>query len=189
MKKIIGTKHLFNHLFFRSITGLSKSTENKPRDPANFVGWVGEPHPETGRKKLAGLRTTGTMDGYLWFCENFMECVITSQEWKLKSRRQKMSSYLTPTLEAFAILMYTNSYEVWNHHCKSMASTSSNSTGDDMSTLSGASSKVTFKYTGDSKGCRKYRGWNSEGMKFYNNLLDLVEFQRQRTGCTFERDL
>ena len=148
-------------------------------------------NPATGIRDLGGLRDVGTMEAYLWFCENFMECVITSHEWKMKSRKQKMSEYLTPTLEAFAILMYSNSYEVWNQRWKSQASTSSNSSreGDDMSTLSGASSKASFKYTGDSKGCQKYRGWNREGMDFYNQLLDLVEFQRQRAGCSFERVL
>ena len=45
------------------------------------------------------------------------------------------------------------------------------------------------KYTGDSKGCQKYRGGNSEGLELYNNFLDLVDFQRRKPGCTFEKDL
>ena len=79
----------------------------------------------------------------------------------------KMSKYMTTTLEDFAILLYCNSYDVWNHRWKSEASTNSNSSGevDDMSTLSGATSKASFKYTGDQKGAKNtevgiVKDWN-----------------------------
>ena len=99
---------------------------------------------------------------------------------------------MTTTLEAFAVLVYCNSYEVWNERCKQGegSSTSSSARGvDELSTLSGGSIKTAFKYTGDSRGCQKYRGWSSEGLTFYNDLLDLVEEQRNRPGCTFEEVL
>jgi hypothetical protein len=68
------------------------------------------------------------------------------------------------------------------------ASTSSGSEeNDDVSTLSGATPK--FRFTGDWKGARKYEGWNGAGVEFYNELLSLVEQQRDHPGCTFECDL
>jgi hypothetical protein len=128
---------------------------------------------------------------YQWFCENFMECVIPSTDWKLKSRKKKLSQYVTKTLEAFAVVVYTNSFDVWNQRWRveSTASTSGSEESDDVSTLSGATPRCAFRFTGDSKGARKYEGWNSAGMEFYNELLSLVEKQRNHPGCTFERNL
>ena len=160
-----------------------------PMNPGSFIGWCSD--PVTGSRSLGGLREAGTSGSYQWFCENFMECVIPSIDWKLKSRRQKLSNYITPTLEAFGILVYYNSFDVWNQRWKSVDSNSSEGSRevDDLSTLSGATGKCSFRFTGDAKGSRKYEGWNGEGMEFYNQLLGLVEKQRDRRGCTFEMDL
>jgi hypothetical protein len=39
------------------------------------------------------------------------------------------------------------------------------------------------------KGSRKYEGWNSAGVGFYNESLGLVEKQRSNPGCRFEQNL
>jgi hypothetical protein len=118
-----------------------------------------------------------------------MSGVIPSTDWKKKSRKQRLSQYVTTTLEAFAVLVYFNSFDVWNqrYRVETAASTSSVSEESDVSTLSGE--RPRFRFTGDSKGSRKYEGWNCAGVELYNELLDLVEKQRGRPGCTFERDL
>ena len=59
---------------------------------------------------------------------------------------------------------------------------------DGVSTLT-AATKCSFRFTGDLKGSRKYEGWNSAGVGFYNELLGLVEKQRNTPGCPFERKL
>jgi hypothetical protein len=118
-----------------------------------------------------------------------MECVIPSTDWKLKSRKKKLSQYVTSTLEAFAVLLYTNSFDVWNQRWRVDSAASGSDGSDDLSTLSGATPKCAFRFTGDSKGSRKYEGWNSAGMEFYNELLSLVENQRNQPGCTFEHKL
>jgi hypothetical protein len=46
--------------------------------------------------------------------------------------------------------------------------------------------KCAFRFTGDLKGSRKYEGWNSAGVRFYNESLSLVEEQRNTPGCPFE---
>jgi hypothetical protein len=146
-------------------------------------------------QSLQGLRDAETAKNYLWFCEHFMECVIPSAEWKLKSRNKKLSQYVTATLEAFAVLMYYNSFPVWNQRWtvdtvdtdSTTASTTDES--DDLSAISGLTPKQGFRFTAESKGSKKFEGWNSEGMECYNDLLGLVEKQRGRTGCTFEYDL
>ncbi len=120
-----------------------------------------------------------------------MECVIPSSDWKQKSRKKKLSQYVASTLEAFAVVVYYNSFDVWNQRWRveTDASMGGSEATDNVSTLSGSTPRCAFRFTADSKGSRKYEGWNVAGVEFYNELLDLVEKQRYRPGCTFERDL
>jgi hypothetical protein len=168
-----------------------KKQNKKPMKPEKFI------LKATPTQPIRGLRETETANNYLWFCEHFMECVISSADWKLKSRNKRLSEYVTYSLEAFAVLMYYNAFPVWNQRwtvdtVNSVGTTSTTVEGsddDDISTLSGVTPKKGFMFTGESKGARKYEGWNNEGMVFYNDLLALVEKQRGHPGCTFEHDL
>jgi hypothetical protein len=146
-------------------------------------------------QSLRGLRDAETAENYLWFCEHFMECVIPSAEWKLKSRNKKLSQYVTAPLEAFAVLMYYNSFPVWNQHWTvdtvdtDITTASTTDESDDLSAISGLTSKKGFRFTAESKGSKQFEGWNSDGMECYNDLLRLVEKQRGHTCCTFDYDL
>jgi hypothetical protein len=93
-------------------------------------------------------------------------------------------------LEAFAIVVYYNAFDAWNQRwsVEPTADTAGNEGNDDVSTLT-AATKCAFRFTGDWKGSRKYEGWNSAGVGFYNELLSLVENQRNNHGCPFERNL
>jgi hypothetical protein len=124
---------------------------------------------------VGGLRETAAAENYQWLCENFMECAIPSAEWKVQSRRKKLSEYVTTTLEAFAIVVYYNAFDVWNQQwcVEPAADIAGNEGADDISTLT-AATKCAFRFTGDLKGSRKYEGWNSAGVGFYNELLSLV---------------
>ena len=51
------------------------------------------------------------------------------------------------------------------------------------------SSKIPYRFTGDAKGSRKYEGWNTKGMTFFNDLLVLIKKERNCPGCVFERNL
>ena len=148
---------------------------------------------EYGTSSVRGLRDT-TDQSYEWFCEHFMQCVIPSTEWKLFARRKKLSEYVTPTLEAFAILIYKNAYHKWNEEFtledqRSLENGGVSDVGDGLSSLTSSRSARGFLFTGDSKGSRKYEGWSPEGMKFYNDVLNLIVDQRGQTGCPFERNL
>jgi hypothetical protein len=101
-----------------------------------------------------------------------------------------MSEYVTITLKAFAIVFYYNGFDVWNQRwsVEPTDDTTRNEASDDVSTLTLAT-KCSFRFTGDSKGSRKYEGWNSAGVGFYNELLSLLDIQRNNPGCPFERNL
>jgi hypothetical protein len=46
--------------------------------------------------------------------KNFTEFAIPSPEWKLQLRKKNLPEYVTTKLEAFAIVVYYNSFDVWN---------------------------------------------------------------------------
>jgi hypothetical protein len=136
-----------------------------------------------------------TDQSYEWFCEHFMKCVIPTTKWKLLARKQRMSEYITPTLEALALLVYKNAFDKWNEEFLSKDNRSETSNGvhdsaDGLSSLTGSRATHGFLFTGNSKGSRKYEGWNPAGMRFYNDVLCLIGEQCGRsTGCPFEQYL
>jgi hypothetical protein len=168
-------------------TELVQKEKVVPLKPEEFV-WMevqdagGSSRGETS--SIRGLRDAAD-ENYQWFCEHFMDCVIPSNDWKLQARKNPMSVYVSGTLEAFAVLVYKNGYRKWEQEFP-------NRQEDDeteASSLTTNSNNNRFLYTGDSKGSRKYEGWSAEGMKFYNEVFDLIGQQRRRRGCTFERNL
>jgi hypothetical protein len=88
-----------------------------------------------------------------------MECAIPSVEWKLQSRRKNLSEHVTTTLEAFTIMVYYNSFDVWSQgwSVETSAETAGNEGNDDVSTLT-VGRKCASRFTGDSKGSRKCEG-------------------------------
>lgn len=162
----------------------------RPLHPDKFV-WLevqgNSPSSQGGAATPRGLRDD-TDQNYQWFCEHFIECVIPSSEWKLQARKKLLSVYVSPSLEAFAVLVYKNAFAKWAEEFQ-LSDGSDGDDATDASSLTTSSRSRRFLYTGDSKGSRKYEGWNAEGMNFYNDVLDLITQQRARPGCTFERNL
>jgi hypothetical protein len=144
---------------------------------------AGDDGDDPGGRRMMGLRDAPDQR-YEWFCENFIQCVVPAVEWRVVHRRKLMSEYITPALEAFAILVYKNAFERWNEEYFYQR----NDEASERSSLTGES-VASFLYTAGSKGARKYEGWNSAGMVFYNDILYLIGQQRGRAGMTFDRDL
>jgi hypothetical protein len=94
-------------------------------------------------------------------------------------------------LEAFALLVYKNAFEKWNEEFPSEDDRGAETDGvsdsaDGLSNLTSSRTTCGFLFTGNSKGSRKYEGWNPAGMRFCNDKLCLIGEQRGRTGCIFE---
>ena len=87
-----------------------KKKQKQPLSPGTFVWKATGPGPDT--PAMRGLRETAAAKNYQCLCESFMECAIPSAEWKLQSRRKKLSEYVTTTLDAYAIVVYYNSLDV-----------------------------------------------------------------------------
>jgi hypothetical protein len=160
-------------------TEIVKNTGERPVRPEKLV-WMEERTPSSQdeeRSKARGLREASD--------NSFMDCVIPSCEWKRHARIKLMSDYVSQTLEAFAVLVYSNGFEKWNEEFPV-----SEDEGTEASSLtSGSRGNCRFRYTSDSKGSRKYEGWSPDGMKLYNEVLVLVGNLRRLPDCTFEQRL
>jgi hypothetical protein len=75
------------------------------------VSAVGPSSPGGATAVARGLRDE---KNHQWFCENFMECVIPSAEWKLLARKRVLSECVSTSLEAFAVLVHKNRCAKWN---------------------------------------------------------------------------
>lgn len=174
-----------------SKTGLMvKNQDIRPLNPNKFV-WRGNQNyvqlPRGESAPAGGLRDTPDKSYYEWFCENFLECVIPTKEWKLHAKRRKMLVYVYPGLEAFAVLVYKNSFSKWDEFFGQEIDDQTDASS--LTTGLGAAGGLRFLYTGDSKGSRKYEGWSAEGMKMFNGMFDMIRLQRALPGCSFEQNL
>ena len=108
---------------------------------------------------------------YFNFIEYFIAPVVGKIFYKENRCDRLMSDYISVSDEAFAILIFENNYDTWCDMVKR------NNT---------KLSTVIRKYTngGSSSGknsssTRRYQGWNSEGIKRFNDLFDLVKEDRE----------
>jgi len=107
---------------------------------------------------------------YFKFIEYFIAPVVGKIFYKENRCDRLISDYISVSDEAFAILIFENNYETWCDMVKR------NNT---------KLSPVIQKYTngGSSSGkngsSRRYQGWNSEGIKRFNDLFDLVKADRE----------
>jgi hypothetical protein len=109
----------------------------------------------------------------------------------MEARQKRMSAYVTAPLGAFGVLIYKNGFSrSWNKEVPSNddGSAESNRNSETSSLITGSRGRG-FLFTGDSKGSRRCEGWNTQGMKFYNDVLSLIKAQQGQTGCPFERNL
>ncbi len=143
---------------------LVKKQQKQPLKPEMFLTLS-----RNGSQSMCGLRDASTAENYLWFCEHFMECVIPSTDWKLKSKNKKLSHHVTPFLVAFAALAHCNSFEVWDQRWTvdpvnaGGTTASASDESDDLSAIAGLSPKKGFRFTAGSKGSKNMRDGTERG--------------------------
>lgn len=133
-----------------------------------------------GSERLECLRET---EAYAEFLYMFVKSVVMCADFKENSTHKLLSEYMTPNLEAFAVLTYVNNYEQWVE-----ASVYASMTVDQRAMAGQPNAKR--RYTSKTRGCGKYNGWSAEGIKLYYDLTD--EIIKQRKGpdlATFEEGL
>jgi len=129
---------------------------------------------------------------HMTLLEMFTRLVVTSKIYKEKATVYPLRKYMPPTMEAFLILCYVNSYGFWMKLFEASPAFAEQAAGgiegdDELSTYSGQR-----LFTSDSKGKGKYNGWSPEGMTLHNRISRIIKAQRNDTaalGIEFEQDL
>lgn len=118
---------------------------------------------------IAELLTEQNYEYYKWFCQSFIKCVIGYDKWETNFCKNLLSSYVLPSDEAFAILLFENNYDCWQDMYEK----------NDMKT-----SQVLNKWTnsGNNKGSKgktiKHNGWSIEAYKRFNELFQMITKNR-----------
>lgn len=147
----------------------------------------GDEKERVARWVKEGLRDGNGAEEYKRFLLLFAECFSGggSNQARNNESFKNLSEYMTITVEAFALVLYTNNYWKW---------TKMYWRDEDNSTISGDSEKSHLGgtlFTYDSRGSSKFGGWNSEGYILYNRVFEMLEVQRRdpRSGKRFEDSL
>jgi hypothetical protein len=133
-----------------------------------------------------GLRDGDGVEEYKRFLLLFAECFSGGGSVAARNNEsfKNLGEYMTVTVEAFAIVLYTNNYWKW---------TKMHWRDGEVSTISEDSrrSKEGALFTNEARGSSKYEGWSREGYILYNRVFGVLEVQRRhpRSGKRFEESL
>jgi hypothetical protein len=106
-------------------------------------------------------------DAYCFFLDNILECVAGKKEWKKDKLSCKVSKAVTVSDEAFALLLLSNSWEVFEEYA---TNEKNNNFKRDI--------KAKAKYTSKRGGSRRFEGWTQEGIALYNKLSQRIVADR-----------
>ena len=152
-----------------------QDSEEEGDENDRVVRWVKE-----------GLRDGDGVEEYMWFLLLFAECFSGGGSVAARNNEsfKNLGEYMTVTVEAFAVVLYTNNYWKW---------TKMHWRDGDVSTISEDSrrSKEGALFTNEARGSSKYEGWSREGYILYNRVFEILEVQRRhpRSGKRFEESL
>jgi len=160
----------------------------------NFSDWIsattrkGVSDPTRPEEITAnGLRLD--VKGYTDFADRMIRAVYGKSRYSSSSGAKLFDDFISPSQEAFALLLYSNGYDnwVWMH---AHASLSSDGSDDSNGTEGGEGDdgRPPYKYTkrtGDFTS--RNGGWSKEGMRLYNDLYKTVQDNRLNDNGAFGR--
>jgi hypothetical protein len=97
--------------------------------------------------------------------------------------KERHSSVLSPTLEAFFVITYCNNYDKWASECGGTTTANQAHPGGDASTTATGSSTLSgesqtkFTNTAKSDGGR-FKGWSQEAYDLFNKITRVLRIQR-----------
>jgi hypothetical protein len=125
---------------------------------------------------FAGLSTNKT--AYLYFCTYFVKPIVGNATWRLKSLRQPLSSFVTVSDEAFALLTLENNYSRW---CKMWEKR-------DYKSCEVAAQWTNAGVSQANGQSKRFFGWKPEGYQRFNELYHNIKKDRE-TRASFELEL
>ena len=117
-------------------------------------------------------------DGYLFFYDCILRCVVAKMRWKhLVRRNQPIDSLITVSDEAFALLVLENGWEKWTEQYK------------DKTTDKKARKERKSLYTNDVReGNSSFDGWKPEGLDRFNMLVyKVIKDRKSEDGIAFDK--
>src|SRR5687767_3144502 len=138
---------------------------------------------------------------YTDFFSLFIGFVIGKKRFEGLCFRENLSTFVTISDKALALLIFENNYDRWIDMGKNnnWASSSvrpkyttggnANQTPKSSKKKNKASTKKSVEENNDNKGstCAKYQGWSIEGLRKYNKLFDAIRAERESPlGNEFE---
>ena len=161
------------------------------------MGWLLRLTEPVGVFGRTGMRSAGTegyslkeflkmrknKEAYLYFCENFLSCVVGKLEWKKNAHCRKLSEIASPTDEAFALLVLENIWDSWT------AVAIEDYYKGPVITITAVGKQeckrkaVIGKYTSDYRRASRFGGWSDEGHTRFVELRTLViEDRKDKEG-------
>lgn len=165
-------------------------------DPRQVLGGLAKPkelwpkHNDINR--AAYLRET---DAHKTILVLFTRLLVTSAVFKAKATRVLLRDFMKPTLEAFMIVLYVNSYGYWmkiweaeRDKIRGASGVATSGVSEDDSISDYSANRL---FTSAPRGAGKYCGWTKEGVELHLHLAAVLREQRadKKYGETFEADL
>jgi hypothetical protein len=132
------------------------------------------------------IKLNDDMNLFISYVEEFLPKVVGAVEWTQKIRpfttisnaiRQNTTKPLISSSdEAFLVLTVANCIQRWTEECKEDEKRPKNERKEKSKNVNGIFTKC------DSGQC-KYGGWNAEGMKYYNDLVEKSNAAREDPRC------
>jgi hypothetical protein len=123
-------------------------------------------------------------DHYPILLKHFSKAMIGAGTFRKCSKKQLLSAYMGPSLEAFLVLTYMNNYDKWMSEAGPPrgVETSTAVTGtSSVSFLSVGEITVGTRWTEKSRGAGKDKGWAPASQKLHEYLTKLIKIQRQQS--------
>jgi hypothetical protein len=118
---------------------------------------------------------------YATLLEGFLKEVLMDNDFNANSGCIHLSEYVDKTLEAYLVLTYVNSYnvwwevnsyEVWRQECLRNTPLEE----QEPQLMQGPAAKK--KWMAEGRGSGKYQGWSKTGIDTYNALVEMIAKQR-----------
>jgi hypothetical protein len=148
---------------------LAQCNKIKDRKKTRFIERIGMDDPMPKPVEVKEGRENVRV--YVWFCEYFLEPVIGTGKWRANRYNLPIRKFVTPSDEAFAMLVYENNYNKW-YECHRTEKEPE-----------GRTEKALWTSGGDKNNHghsnKKYCGWAREGLEQFNDFYKKVEKDRK----------
>ncbi len=143
----------------------------------------------TGKKREDGK----TMEVYLNYV---LPCVVGKNQWNQQRHEKLVREFVTPSDEAFGYLILENIWDTWKgmstEECHAVLASrltlNRRASGGGTKKETGREGKWTDPTKSKEVSSRRFRGWDPEGIRRFNELIkEVMDDRKTDTGEEFEK--